>query len=76
MICCSLGAVSTRPLTRSFGWNNDAVFVQHDIQELARVLTDKLEERMKNLIPEGGSMLCEISNKRDWTKKKKNEFKN
>lgn len=43
-----VGAVSTSGLTTSFGWDNSEVFVQHDVQELNRVLCDKLEEKMKD----------------------------
>jgi ubiquitin C-terminal hydrolase len=39
-------AVSTKALTRSFGWDSHQTFMQHDVQELNRVLLDKLEERM------------------------------
>jgi len=40
-------AFTTRGVTTSFGWHNSEIFVQHDVQELNRVLVDKLEERMK-----------------------------
>ena len=36
-------AVSTAALTRSFGWDVRESFVQHDVQELCRVLFDALE---------------------------------
>ena len=39
--------VSTKDLTKSFGWDTVESFMQHDIQELNRVLTDKLDEKMK-----------------------------
>eukprot|EP01116_Phalansterium_solitarium_P016868 TRINITY_DN400_c4_g1_i2.p2 TRINITY_DN400_c4_g1~~TRINITY_DN400_c4_g1_i2.p2 ORF type:complete len:263 (+),score=62.68 TRINITY_DN400_c4_g1_i2:112-900(+) len=38
----SSSAVSTQPLTRSFGWEARDAFVQHDVQELSRVLIDAL----------------------------------
>ncbi|KAG2434916.1 hypothetical protein HYH02_012114 [Chlamydomonas schloesseri] len=41
-------AVSTKDLTASFGWNTYDAFMQHDVQELNRVLCEKLEEKMKN----------------------------
>lgn len=40
-------AVSTAGLTRSFGWNSADAFQQQDVQEMMRVLIDKLEECMK-----------------------------
>ena len=39
--------VATKDLTRSFGWDYHDAFMQHDVQELARVLFEKMEERMK-----------------------------
>ncbi|KXZ54806.1 hypothetical protein GPECTOR_4g877 [Gonium pectorale] len=41
-------AVSTKELTKSFGWTSYDAFMQHDVQELNRVLCEKLEEKMKN----------------------------
>ena len=41
-------AVCTRDLTESFGWTEAHSFQQHDLQELLRVLTDHLEEKMKH----------------------------
>jgi len=40
-------SVSTKQLTKSFGWDTYDTFMQHDVQELNRVLVDKLEEKMK-----------------------------
>ena len=40
-------AVGTQNLTKAFGWTDNQVFTQHDIQELLRELLDKLGERMK-----------------------------
>ncbi|CEG37976.1 hypothetical protein F444_18119 [Plasmopara halstedii] len=40
-------AVSTKELTRSFGWSTIDSFMQHDVQELYRILCDRLEEKMK-----------------------------
>lgn len=37
-------AISTVGLTKSFCWDGDQVFVQHDVQELCRLLFDALEE--------------------------------
>eukprot|EP01091_Cochliopodium_minus_P013005 TRINITY_DN4079_c0_g3_i1.p1 TRINITY_DN4079_c0_g3~~TRINITY_DN4079_c0_g3_i1.p1 ORF type:complete len:1076 (-),score=375.30 TRINITY_DN4079_c0_g3_i1:2-3229(-) len=45
--------VGTKELTKSFGWTSREVFVQHDAQELNRVLFDALEEKMKNTPSEG-----------------------
>ena len=42
-------SVSTKQLTKSFGWGAMDAFVQHDVQELLRVLTDNLDEKMKVL---------------------------
>ena len=46
-------AVATKDLTRSFGWDAYDSFLQHDVQELNRVLCDKLEEKMKGTSVEG-----------------------
>uniref|UniRef100_F1KSR2 Ubiquitin carboxyl-terminal hydrolase 7 n=1 Tax=Ascaris suum TaxID=6253 RepID=F1KSR2_ASCSU len=55
--------VGTRELTESFGWDSVESFRQHDVQELSRVLLDKLEREMagtkvKDAIPSlfGGKM--------------------
>ena len=40
-------SVSTIGLTKSFGWNTADAFQQQDVQEMMRVLIDKLEECMK-----------------------------
>mmetsp|Transcript_35695 Transcript_35695/g.79387 ORF Transcript_35695/g.79387 Transcript_35695/m.79387 type:complete len:1131 (+) Transcript_35695:131-3523(+) len=40
-------SVSTKDLTKSFGWGTYDAFMQHDVQELNRVLCEKLEEKMK-----------------------------
>lgn len=34
-------------LTQSFGWESRQVFEQQDVQELSRILMDKMEEKMK-----------------------------
>lgn len=39
--------LDTMELTRSFGWDNAEAFTQHDVQELNRILMDRLETRMK-----------------------------
>jgi ubiquitin carboxyl-terminal hydrolase 7 len=41
------GAVSTNDLTLSFGWETRQIFEQQDVQELSRVLMERMEERMK-----------------------------
>ena len=38
--------VSTRDLTKAFGWTSADAFTQQDVQEMMRVLLDKLEEKM------------------------------
>lgn len=45
--------VDTKELTKSFGWDTMDSFMQHDVQELARVLSDKLEEKMAKTPVEG-----------------------
>eukprot|EP00945_MAST-04E_sp_MAST-4E-sp1_P002515 g2515.t1 len=49
----STKAVNTEELTRSFGWESQDAFQQHDVQELSRVLLDNLEEKMKGTRSEG-----------------------
>lgn len=46
-------SVATKDLTRSFGWNEYESFMQHDVQELNRVLCEKLEDKMKSTTVEG-----------------------
>eukprot|EP01132_Coremiostelium_polycephalum_P004652 gene4652-5811_t len=46
-------AVSTKELTKSFGWDTMDIFIQHDVQELNRVLQDNLSEKMKGTKVEG-----------------------
>jgi len=45
-------AVSTSELTSSFGWDSRQIFEQQDVQELSRILMEKLEERMKGTAAE------------------------
>ncbi|CAD5217187.1 unnamed protein product [Bursaphelenchus okinawaensis] len=45
--------VGTRKLTKSFGWDAVDSFLQHDVQELCRVLLDNLESKMSNTNVEG-----------------------
>ncbi|KAH7332209.1 hypothetical protein KP509_20G075300 [Ceratopteris richardii] len=40
-------------LTESFGWDMFDSFMQHDVQELNRVLCEKLEDKMKGTAVEG-----------------------
>jgi len=40
-------SVATKELTKSFGWDTHDSFLQHDVQELNRVLCEKLESKMK-----------------------------
>ncbi|XP_026420587.1 ubiquitin carboxyl-terminal hydrolase 12-like [Papaver somniferum] len=46
-------SVGTKELTKSFGWNTNQAFMQHDVQELNRVLCEKLENKMKGTAAEG-----------------------
>ncbi|KAI3847193.1 hypothetical protein MKX03_033300 [Papaver bracteatum] len=47
-------SVGTKELTKSFGWNaHEYSFMQHDVQELNRVLCEKLEDKMKGTLVEG-----------------------
>lgn len=48
-----LTAPTTRGLTDAFGWDEREVFTQHDIQELAALLRDCLENRMRGTPSEG-----------------------
>jgi ubiquitin carboxyl-terminal hydrolase 7 len=43
----SENAVATNELTSSFGWDTRQIFEQQDVQELSRVLMERLEEKMK-----------------------------
>ncbi|KAF3138571.1 hypothetical protein TWF703_004619 [Orbilia oligospora] len=43
----STDALGTNELTKSFGWETKHIFEQQDVQELCRVLMEKLEEKMK-----------------------------
>ena len=45
-------AVSTYELTSSFGWDTRQIFEQQDVQELSRILMERLEERMKGTAAE------------------------
>lgn len=45
--------IETKELTESFGWNKEHAWQQHDIQELMRLLSDYLEQRMKGTASEG-----------------------
>ncbi|ORY19215.1 hypothetical protein BCR34DRAFT_621068 [Clohesyomyces aquaticus] len=49
----SNSAVATNDLTQSFGWDSKQIFEQQDVQELSRVLMDKLDEKMKGTEAEG-----------------------
>lgn len=46
-------SVATKDLTKSFGWDSYDSFMQHDVQELNRVLCEKLEDKMKGTAVEG-----------------------
>ena len=45
--------VSTKKLTRAFGWKTLDTFMQHDVQEMCRVLLDNLEAAMKKTCVDG-----------------------
>jgi ubiquitin carboxyl-terminal hydrolase 7 len=45
-------AVATSELTSSFGWDSRQIFEQQDVQELSRILMEKLEVRMKGTAAE------------------------
>lgn len=53
LIQTSNNAVATTELTQSFGWDSKQIFEQQDVQELSRVLMDKLDEKMKGTAAEG-----------------------
>eukprot|EP00850_Spirogloea_muscicola_P017054 SM000143S00719 [mRNA] locus=s143:49387:56676:- [translate_table: standard] len=46
-------SIATKDLTKSFGWDSLDSFMQHDVQELNRVLCEKLEDKMKGTAVEG-----------------------
>ena len=50
---CAKDNVTTKDLTRAFGWTSQEAFMQQDVQEMMRVLLDKLEEKMKGTDVEG-----------------------
>lgn len=45
--------LDTLELTRSFGWDTGDAFTQHDVQELNRILMDRLENKMKGTDVDG-----------------------
>ncbi|GER44811.1 ubiquitin carboxyl-terminal hydrolase, partial [Striga asiatica] len=45
--------VSTKELTKSFRWDTIDSFMKHDVQEVNRVLCEKLEDKMKGTVVEG-----------------------
>lgn len=53
LLQASNNAVSTTDLTQSFGWDSKQIFEQQDVQELSRVLMDRLDEKMKGTEAEG-----------------------
>jgi ubiquitin carboxyl-terminal hydrolase 7 len=50
---CSHSVVSTTHLLRAFGWASQEAFTQQDVQEMMRVLVDRLEEMMKGTAVDG-----------------------
>lgn len=47
LLLTSNDTVGTLELTKSFGWDSTDAFTQHDVQELNRILMDRLETAMK-----------------------------
>lgn len=45
--------VGTKKLTKSFGWETLDSFMQHDVQELCRVLLENMEKKMKGTCVDG-----------------------
>ncbi|KAF1981728.1 cysteine proteinase [Aulographum hederae CBS 113979] len=43
----STGPVNTNELTSAFGWDSRQIFEQQDVQELSRILMERMEEKMK-----------------------------
>lgn len=74
--------VGTKKLTKSFGWESLDSFMQHDVQELCRVLLDNLESKMKGTSVEGtinhlleGKMISYIKCKNvDYNSKREESF--
>jgi ubiquitin carboxyl-terminal hydrolase 7 len=46
-------AIKTNRLTKSFGWSQDEIFIQHDVQEFNMLLSDIMEKKMKGTKSEG-----------------------
>ena len=53
-------AISTRKLTNTFGWDSLDRFVQHDAQELVRVLFDRLQSRLQVVPTEPGTQASDL----------------
>lgn len=53
LLSTSDDVVTTLELTKSFGWDSADAFTQHDVQEMNRILMDKLESAMKGSDIEG-----------------------
>ncbi len=49
----NLNTVDTRDLLRAFGWGNAEALMQQDVQEMMRVLLDKIEEKAKGTVCDG-----------------------
>ncbi|GKT35472.1 Ubiquitin-specific peptidase 40 like protein [Aduncisulcus paluster] len=45
----SSSSVSTRALTKAFGWRGDDVFIQHDVNELFLLLFERIEVELKRI---------------------------
>lgn len=52
-LATSESPVDTTDLTTTFGWDSADAFMQQDVQELARVLMDRLEAKMKGTEVDG-----------------------
>ncbi|KAK6465021.1 ubiquitin carboxyl-terminal hydrolase [Scheffersomyces coipomensis] len=53
LLSTSNDPIGTLELTKSFGWDSSDAFTQHDVQELNRILMDRLETAMKGSEIEG-----------------------
>lgn len=53
LLLTSSEAVGTLELTKSFGWDSSEAFTQHDVQEMNRILMDRLELAMKGSAIDG-----------------------
>ncbi|KAF0993379.1 hypothetical protein HZS_3688 [Henneguya salminicola] len=45
--------VDTKKLTASFGWAPSEIYLQHDVQEMCRLLIDHIETKIKDTVVDG-----------------------